>query len=181
MFRLIDTGRGLFLIGNHDQKLRRALLGQLSRTPPELATTLRQLDDGLRDRLPAEIVRAPAWLRAGSAFFTHAGFDPRMLDGPPRALPDRRPDSLLARALYGQLTGRIQADGYPERVIGWVDRIPAGMTVYCGHDRRSTNGRPYVRHGAAGGTAVFMDTGAGKGGHLSWVDVDLDANPTRPG
>jgi len=24
----------------------------------------------------------------------------------------------------------------------------------------------------AGGRAVFMDTGAGKGGHLSWMDLD---------
>jgi protein phosphatase len=45
------------------------------------------------------------------------------------------------------------------------------MTVYCGHDRRSSNGRPYVRQGGAGGTAVFLDTGAGKGGHLSWIDL----------
>jgi hypothetical protein len=52
-----------------------------------------------------------------------------------------------------------------------VDRIPAGLTVYCGHDRRSTNGRPYLRRGALGGTAVFLDTGAGKGGHLSWIDL----------
>jgi protein phosphatase len=29
-----------------------------------------------------------------------------------------------------------------------------------------------VAHGEAGGSAVFMDTGAGKGGHLSWIDLD---------
>jgi protein phosphatase len=52
-----------------------------------------------------------------------------------------------------------------------VDRIPAGVTVYCGHDRRSTDGRPYRRVGSSGGTAVFLDTGAGKGGHLSWIDL----------
>ncbi len=65
----------------------------------------------------------------------------------------------------------MQPDGYPERVLRWVDRIPAGLTVYCGHDQRSTDGRPYVRHGAGGGTATFLDTGAGKGGHLSWIDL----------
>ena len=73
--------------------------------------------------------------------------------------------------LFGQVTGRTRADGYPERILDWVDRIPSGMTVYCGHDRRSTDGRPYVQHGAAGGEAVFLDTGAGKGGHLSWLDL----------
>jgi hypothetical protein len=79
--------------------------------------------------------------------------------------------SLLSRALFGEMTGRMQPDGYPERVLRWVDRIPPGLTVYCGHDQRSTDGRPYVRHGASGGTAIFLDTGAGKGGHLSWIDL----------
>jgi protein phosphatase len=46
------------------------------------------------------------------------------------------------------------------------------MTVYCGHDCRSSDGRPYIRINEAGGRAVFMDTGAGKGGHLSWMDID---------
>ena len=83
----------------------------------------------------------------------------------------------MSRALFGETTGRMQADGYPERVLRWVDRIPAGLTVYCGHDQRSTDGRPYVRHGAGGGTAIFLDTGAGKGGHLSWIDLPLDRAP----
>ncbi len=62
--------------------------------------------------------------------------------------------------------------GKPERVLRWVDEIPPGMIVYVGHDQRSTDGRPYIRTGRKGGKAVFMDTGAGKGGHLSWVDID---------
>jgi hypothetical protein len=69
------------------------------------------------------------------------------------------------------VTGRVQWDGYPERLHGWIDRIPAGLVVYCGHDVRSPDGRPYVQEGEAGGRAVFLDTGAGKGGHLSWIDL----------
>jgi protein phosphatase len=78
---------------------------------------------------------------------------------------------VLARALYGEPTGRLQPDGYPERSLRWVDRIPPGIRVYVGHDRRSADGRPYVRRGQSGGEAVFLDTGAGKGGHLSWIDL----------
>ena len=96
-----------------------------------------------------------------------------MLEGapPPVPVPQARVEGILARALYGETTGRVQPDGYPERSLRWVDRVPPGYTVYCGHDRRSGDGRPYVHHGAAGGTAVFLDTGAGKGGHLSWIDL----------
>ena len=170
-FRLIDAGRGLFVLGNHDRKLGRALAGYGVRMDAALVATLEGLDDGLRARALAEITRAPAWLRRGQALFVHGGFHPAMLhEPPPPALG--RVDPLMSRALFGETTGRTQPDGYPERVIRWVDRIPAGMTVYCGHDQRSTDGRPYRRVGSYGGEAVFLDTGAGKGGHLSWIDLE---------
>ena len=170
MFQLMDEGRGVFVLGNHDRKLGRALAGQAVRSDAALQATLGQLDDALRVRALAEVTRAPAWLVSGPMAFVHGGFHPAMLtEAPPPPLG--RVDPLLSRALFGETTGRMQPDGYPERVLRWVDRIPAGLTVYCGHDQRSTDGRPYRRTGSSGGMAVFMDTGAGKGGHLSWIDL----------
>ncbi|HUB16547.1 MAG TPA: metallophosphoesterase [Acetobacteraceae bacterium] len=171
MFRLIDARRGLYLLGNHDLKLARALAGHATRPDHVLAATIEQLDAALRERVMLETARAPAWLRRGDAVFVHGGFHSTMLEQAP---PDHgldRPRGAVARALYGEPTGRTQPDGYPERSLRWVDRIPPGITVYCGHDQRSTDGRPYVRPSAAGGRAVFLDTGAGKGGHLSWIDI----------
>ncbi len=170
MFELIDQGRGMFILGNHDRKLGRALAGHAVRMDAALETTLAQLDEGLRERALAEINRAPAWIIRGETVFVHGGFHPGMLTQPPPP-PLGRVDQLLSRALFGETTGRMQPDGYPERILRWVDRIPAGITVYCGHDQRSTDGRPYIRAGTGGGTAVFLDTGAGKGGHLSWIDL----------
>lgn len=171
MFDLIDAKRGLFLLGNHDFKLARALAGRDVRVGPELAVTLAGLDDELRARAATEIAAAPAWLRWGNVLFVHGGFHTAMLEGPPPPLPANGAKGVLARALFGEPTGRTQADGYPERSLAWVDRIPHGMTVYCGHDRRSTDGRPWERTGTAGGRAIFLDTGAGKGGHLAWIDL----------
>jgi protein phosphatase len=171
MFRLIDEGRGLFLLGNHDFKLLRVLAGRPARIGPALADTLAAMDERLRDRAAREIARAPAWLRDGRRLLVHGGFHPAMLETPPQPAPPGRPDAVVSRALYGEPTGRTQPDGFPERSLGWVDRIPPGLTVYVGHDRRSTDGRPYARRGAGGGVAVFLDTGAGKGGHLSWIDL----------
>jgi protein phosphatase len=144
------------------------------RVDAPLATTLAELDPALRARAVDEIARAPAWLRRRRSVFVHGGFHTAMLDGDPPPVPQNRVEGILARALYGETTGRVQPDGYPERSLRWVDRVPAGFTVYCGHDRRSGDGRPYVHHGASGGTAVFLDTGAGKGGHLSWIDLPPD-------
>ena len=171
MFDLIDAGDGLFILGNHDFKLARALGGAQVQIGPALSATLAGLDAPTRARASAEIGRAPAWLRWGTAFFVHAGFHTAMLDHPSPCGPARRADGVLARALFGEPTGRRQADGFPERSLGWVDRIPPGLVVYCGHDRRSRDGRPWTLEGAAGGRAVFLDTGAGKGGHLSWIDL----------
>jgi Calcineurin-like phosphoesterase len=171
MFGLIEQGRGLFLPGNHELKLARALAGHPVRISGELTGTLRQLDDPLRERALAEIRRAPVWIRRGPLLFVHGGFHTAMLEADPPVLDLGHPTGAVSRALFGEPTGRTQADGYPERSLRWVDRIPAGITVYCGHDRRSLDGRPYVRRGGAGGRAVFLDTGAGKGGHLSWIDL----------
>jgi protein phosphatase len=181
MFELIDAGRGLFLVGNHEFKLARVLAGRATRVEAAVAATLGQLDAALRARVLAEVARAPAWLRDGKALFAHGGFHTAMLEGPSPVVGLGRPGPVVARALYGEPTGRMQPDGYPERSLAWVDRIPAGLTVYCGHDRRSGDGRPLVRRGSAGGTAVFLDTGAGKGGHLSWIDLDpaVGAPPVR--
>jgi len=171
MFALIDAGRGLFLLGNHDHRLSRALAGQKLRADPELGRTLGQLDPALADRARAEIARAPLWLRDGGNLFVHGGFHTAMLETPGEPLGPRRAEGPAARALFGEPTGRTQPDGFPERSLRWVDRIPPGFTVYCGHDRRSTDGRPWRRRGTRGGEAVFLDTGAGKGGHLSWIDL----------
>ena len=177
MFALIDAGRGLFLLGNHDLKLAQALHGRAVATAPALLATLAALPAPLVPRTLDEIAAAPAWLRLGSRVFVHAGFHTAMLEGSPPQPPPiaaGRIDGVLARALYGEPTGRTQTDGFPERSLRWVDRIPAGITVYCGHDQRSRDGRPYVRKGRDGGSAVFLDTGAGKGGHLSWIDLPAE-------
>jgi protein phosphatase len=178
MFALIDAGQGLFLLGNHDHKLRRALAGEAVRVQPEgLGRTLAQLDaapDGpaLKARALAEIARAPAWIRDGGRVFAHGGFHPGMLHTPPPPEAGAaKAHGLVTRAIFGQVTGRMRADGFPDRVHDWVDRIPRDMLVVVGHDRRSTDGRPVTADGLLGGRCVFLDCGAGKGGHLAWLDL----------
>ena len=136
MFALIDAGQGLFLLGNHDHKLRRALAGEAVRVQPEgLGRTLAQLDaapDGpaLKARALAEIARAPAWIRDGGRVFAHGGFHPGMLHTPPPPEAGAaKAHGLVTRAIFGQVTGRMRADGFPDRVHDWVDRIPRDMLV----------------------------------------------------
>ncbi|OZB40248.1 MAG: phosphatase [Acidiphilium sp. 34-60-192] len=147
-----EAGDGIFLLGNHDYKLARALRGDRVVRGPGLVMT-------------------PIWIVARKFLFVHGGFHPAMLFAPAPAFPAKQPDPLMARALYGETTGRTTGAGRPERLLRWVEAIPPDITVYCGHDQRSTDGRPLTLTNRAGGRAVFTDTGAGKGGHLSWVDL----------
>ncbi|MDE2007302.1 MAG: metallophosphoesterase, partial [Rhodospirillales bacterium] len=104
MFALIDTGRGLFLLGNHDHRLARALEGNLPRIEGETARTLGQLDPALAARARLELARAPLWLRDGGRVFVHAGFHTAMADAPPETLGGQRPAGIAARALFGEPT-----------------------------------------------------------------------------
>jgi protein phosphatase len=189
IFNLLDDEAGFFLLGNHDHKLRRALTGARVRSPPEATPrTLEQLHaapDGpaLASRAVTEIADAPAWWRIGPMLFVHAAFHPGMLlQAPPREAGARKPDAITSRALFGQVTGGTTQDGFPERVLHWVESIPTGLTVYVGHDQRSRDGRPWETRGRGGGGAIFLDTGSGKGGHLSWLDLPLpDQRQLAPG
>ncbi len=140
MFELIECGRGLFILGNHDLKLGRVLSGDQVRIEPVVQATVEQLDDDLKSRTLRLVAEAPAWVRHGAALFVHGGFHTAMLEQASPRSRSRPSAGPLARALYGEPTGRIQPDGFPERSLRWVDRIPPGFTVYCGHDRRSNEG-----------------------------------------
>lgn len=177
MLELLDAGDGAFLLGNHDRRLLRALSGEQVKRGHGLDETLAALQAApdLVPRAIAAIQGAPAWLSRPGQIFVHGALHPDMLleASPDHAFAAR--GEAIARALFGETTGRRRANGMPERLYGWVDRIPAGLTVFCGHDVMARDGRPLLREGAAGGQAVFVDTGAGKGGHLSWIDLPRDA------
>src|ERR1700758_1159371 len=80
MFRMLDEGRGLFLLGNHDLKLARFLAGHPVRNEGTMDATLAQLDEELRARVIAEVTAAPAWLQRDGALFVHGGFHTAMLN-----------------------------------------------------------------------------------------------------
>ncbi|WP_236646416.1 metallophosphoesterase [Aristophania vespae] len=176
ILQLLKTERGMFVLGNHDRKLARSLAGRQVRPDKALEKTLEEIFALGSQEFPYQIhnaiEQAPAWQRINQTFFIHGGFHSFMLTNPPPKTGINKISAALARALFGEVTNKIQPDGYPERLLNWVDRIPEDITVYVGHDRRSTDGRPWVKEGRLGGKAIFMDLGAGKDGHLAWVDLD---------
>lgn len=173
---LIESGRATLIRSNHDDKLYRALHGHPVRPNENLQTTLQDIEahqdaTSLKIRFLAAYDKAPLWLRLGNYIFAHGAVHTLMLNNaaPATDLPRSQRDKLQWLALYGE---GIMAEGetLPTRTYRWVDRIPAGITAVVGHDVRSTEAPLFVE-GLAGGRAVFMDTGCGKGGKLSWIDL----------
>ncbi len=178
---MVSQGRGRFLLGNHDDKLRRALRpGSEVAITQDLTRTLAQVDAaGMRAEVMLALGAAPLWLRFGAWFMVHAGFDPAMLEleMPDAAASPRLAKSLSNRALRGQIPRQAKgeppardAQGHPIRRYDWVDEIPAGLTVLIGHDTLSAD-EIVATTGEKGGTVLFCDTGCGKGGRLSWYDI----------
>jgi protein phosphatase len=173
MLDLIDEGAGLMLLGNHEWKILRALAGRPVKMNADAERTLLEIAEvrGLAARFLAAKDRMALYARHGARLFVHAAWDPAMTEEAP--LEPRDHDRLLARALYGQTTGRLDPKGRPERVWDWVDLLPDGLEVVVGHDWRGP-GVVLGRAGARGGRAVLLDLGAGKGGPLAHMDIEPD-------
>ncbi len=171
MRRLVAEERGLFLRGNHDDKLFRTLLGRRTHVDEELAATLDQLRaaaDGLvleawfREHYP----RMPFVLGRGPTVLVHGALCPNML--PPVTVFPKRCQAL---ALYGETTGERTPEGRPVRIYRWLDALPPDLLVIAGHDPLSGEVL-HLRHGAGGARLLHLDAGAGQGGPLAAAVLD---------
>lgn len=189
MYDRVTRGLGIMVIGNHEKKIERWISYQnLLKSDPELASTKRppSLSEGnkatvrqIEAMTPSDRKKFEARYSAlmnlarhhwiiGNFLFTHGAADPDMW----KMTGSRLSSKFESLALYGEVDRHSpkKENGYPNRVYDWVDRVPLGKTVVVGHDIRATL-KPKISNGVRGGTAVFMDTGSSKGGHLSTADI----------
>lgn len=177
---ILDEDRGVFTIGNHDDKFRRYARGAKVQFKGEPLRTLQLL--GERD-LPlflqtmVDIVEhrnASHHWRWDQWVFTHGACARQFWDADHSTHDKETKRKIAHKAMYGEVDGNsMDDDGFPIRKYDWVDHIPAGHNVVVGHDRKpyakgllQHNG-PYHHHNEVGGRAIFTDTGCGKGGHLT--------------
>jgi protein phosphatase len=117
----------------------------------------------------AALSAAPYWISVPGHILVHGAFHPEMLSCPSQGQGADVPRKLKALSLYGETDGSLNDEGYPIRTYAWVERVPQGLTVIVGHDTRQMH-EPLVVDNGQGGRAVFLDTGAAKGGRLStWM------------
>jgi protein phosphatase len=155
VMKLVGEGRARCVVGNHDDKLARALRGNAVKLAHGLELSMKQLEEepeSFRKGVARFIESLPTLLvlDAGKLIVVHAGMTPELLHAPERR---RRPF-----ALHGETSGECDEFGLPAR-IDWAQSYRGAALVVYGHtpsvEPRWTN------------ETVCIDTGCVFGGKLT--------------
>jgi hypothetical protein len=186
VYKTVMRGKGELIIGNHERKIARWIdqpergrhMMRLSEGNRVTVQALNNLGNPRRDRWMARfkglVARSPLILELDNYVFTHAAIHPDWWTGP----EDYK--NMENFSLFGEFeptASRFTEANRPHRTYNWVKSIPAGSIALVGHDALSFIA-PMTQTNEAGGRAVFLDTGSGKGGYLS--SVDLRFTPEGP-
>jgi len=185
VYNVVVRGRGLCTIGNHERKIERWIEQvkhndvrvRLSDGNKVTTKAIELLSHDSRRKFEIRFKALMGFSRhhwiIGNTLFTHGAAEPEMFD----ILSPRLHGKFETMALFGEVDNiaPARADGYPNRIYEWVNRVPPGKCVMVGHDIRSTF-KPLHVKGLNGGEAYFMDTGSGKGGRLTSADILFEGN-----
>lgn len=162
------------VVGNHDHKLYRHLKGnkvKLSHGAESTAEFFRE-NPHHADFYKNLVESSYLMYRRGNHIFVHAAANKYHLKEDVQSLRymdflEKKMDRRGAEVyLYGYTTGEYK-DGFPVRLMDWMDHVPVGVRVYKGHD--FLYDEVVVNTNEQGGHVVFMDTGCGHlGGKLSY-------------
>lgn len=163
----LAAGTMALVRGNHDERLLKSLTKPDGKKTRVLADLMAADDaEDLAAQTAAVLSAAPYWISVPGHILVHGAFHPEMLNCPSGGVGSDVPRKLKALSLYGETDGSLNEEGYPIRTYAWVERIPNSLVVIVGHDTRQMH-EPLVVQNPTGGRAVFLDTGAAKGGRLS--------------
>ena len=167
---LVDTGRGHAVVGNHDDKFRRWLMGHsvvlshgIERTIEQFSRQTREFRDEVHDflhLLPDHLV-----LDRGRLVVAHAGLHAHM--------HGETGKKVRSFAMFGETTGERDQHGLPIR-LDWARNYSGPATVVHGHVAE-----PDVRER---NTVLCIDTGCCFGGHLTaltWPERQLVQVPAH--
>jgi len=173
---LVERGEARLVQSNHDDKLYRYYKGRPVKIGTTLGETIAQMDkakdkDELIKRFLKAFEEAPIWIVEGQSVFAHGAIHADMLkpEKDIAGFSKAKMRALRARALFGEVKDNGDTDK-PVRLANWVEDIPKGMSVYIGHEALSQD-KPVWRKAKSGGRALYLDTGCGKGGPLSYIDL----------
>jgi hypothetical protein len=167
---MVARGQAFAVIGNHDDRFLRWLKGndvQLSHGLERTVVQFAAESDAFHAQARAFLEGLPsyAWLDEGRLVVAHAGLKEAMLG--------RNSEAVRRFCLYGDISGKLDANGLPER-FNWAADYQGEALIAYGHTP--------VAEPEWQGNSVCIDTGAVFGGALTalrWPEREIVAVPAR--
>lgn len=170
---VVMGGAADFIIGNHERKIARWLnqpRAHLRLSAGNRVTTdrLNALDPAQRygwtSRFNGLLAHSRSIYQIGNMVVAHAGVHPGFWDNSASA------HDIENWALVGEYGPVGYGNSRPQALYSWANSVPKGAIAIVGHNVRSTR-CPVSQVNDRGGTSIYLDTGSGKGGPLSSVDL----------
>lgn len=178
--QLADQDKATLIIGNHEWKIHRWLLGRDVKITAPNQVTVDQMNSNqfFKDVFKDLMSKAVHFTQLNdNMFVTHAAMSKNFWDT--KELTAHNRDRMMYSFADNSQIAHYRGETYPIRLYDWVDDVPAGIKLFVGHDPRPMIGvpdfdnfqvAPSVVKNNNGGITVFLDTGSGKGGTL-WGTV----------
>lgn len=187
MLELLHAGKASMVRGNHEYKIQRWLDGcNVKITPPNQITVDQMTADSqFKDNFVKMMQYAKPYDQlTDSIFIAHAALLPKFWNTSLDQMSKRDVELMMFGQTDNSEICHYRGETYPVRIYDWADHVPDGVTLFVGHDPRPFIGKPDFDHfqiaptskmNVHGGTTVFLDCGAGKGGTLWGAVVDTDS------
>jgi protein phosphatase len=163
IMNLVEQGLALAVRGNHDDKLRRYLMGNNIKLGHGIAETVNQIEaredaKEFKAKLLNFISSLPLYLvlDGGKLVVAHAGIEDSMIGKDDKG-------AIRTFCLFGKITGNKDENGFPERLDWAAERVVNENSpwIVYGHAAQ-TNGKPYIINKTAN-----VDTACCFGGKLT--------------
>lgn len=161
---VLDEKLGILILGNHDDKLYRYVIGNKVKLSVAQLETLEDVNnydlfaDTLKDLFTHPLSSFYSYL--DNYLFVHGAAHRTLWD-----YPDELSSKQKATCLYGEVDGTRDERGWPNRTYGWCEDVPNGHIVFVGHDR-SAKGKSLTEileyTNSKGGKVYFTDCSCGK-------------------
>lgn len=188
--KLLDSGKASIVKGNHEHKIIRALNGADVILGPPNVKTLDEMKD--KPEFEADFrhmvdTHCKEYIKLNdSIYITHGGMHKDFWQAERTNTITKR---MLNTMMFGEAdykkTFRHNDQDYPYRTYDWKDSVPENVTLIVGHDPAPLEGQPdfdnfqkvpTVHTNDMGGTTIWLDAGAGKGGKLFGLVVNSSTN-----
>ena len=186
MLKLLEEGKGSVVKGNHEHKIIRKLNGaNVILGPPNMITLEQMETDKLFEhefRVMVEEYCQNYIKISDTLYITHGGMHQDFWQAEQSGeVTKKMTDNMMFGQADYKKTFHHKGQNYPARTYDWRYSVPKGITLIVGHDPAPLSEKPdfdtfqpepTVYTNDMGGTVVWTDCGAGKGGSLFGLVVN---------